>query len=135
MPQKKIKQELSKFRAVFFREKYRFDQGNAFLVLVNFALLVTTLVNQYEGNTTFIKYYIALGFFGTWFLGYILDRVVKIQDIQERISLERSPIWQEAFQYHSRHEKRLEKLTAKLEKLESRFEKNIEESEEKKQEE
>jgi len=43
---KRIRKNLSVFRSVFFREKYRFDQGNAFLVFLNFALLVISLVTK-----------------------------------------------------------------------------------------
>jgi len=127
MTKAKIREDLSRFREIFFREKYRFDQGNAFLVFLNFSLLVATLIRQYEFDTSYIKYFIALGLIMTWFLGYILDNVVKVQEIQEKILLKRSPIWQEAFSYHNRHEKRLEKLTEKLERIEKRLEIKIEE--------
>lgn len=126
-PKQKIKQSLGKFRQAFFREKYRFDQGNAFLVFVNFSLLVYTLLRLTENDTRYLFLFIIIGFFSTWSLGYFLDKVVRIQEIQEKISLERSPIWQEAFAYHSRHQQKLEKLTDKLERLEKRFESKLEE--------
>ena len=117
---------LSKARKVFFREKYRFDQGNAFLVFVNFALLVASLVNQNHGNNSFIKYYVVGGLLGTWFLGYFLDRVVRVQDIQEKVYLKRSPIWKENFYHHEVQDKKLEKLIKKLESIEKRIGQKLE---------
>ena len=118
----KTKSWLSKARKIFFREKYRFDQGNAFLVFINFALLVASLVNQNNGNGNLIKYYVATGLLGTWLLGYFLDRVVRVQDIQEKVYLKRSPIWQENFSRHDDHNKKLIQLVKKLEKIEKRIE-------------
>lgn len=122
---KKSRSFLSQSRKVFFREKYRFDQGNAFLVFVNFSLLVASLVVQNNGNSNFIKYYIAGGLFGTWLLGYFLDRVVRVQDIQEKVYLKRSPIWQENFSRHEDHDRKLEVLIKKLEKIEARIEEKL----------
>jgi len=124
---KKTRSYLSSFRKTFFREKYRFDQGNAFLVFLNFALLVVSLVHQGNGDMSWIKYYIIGGFLGTWFLGYILDRVVRIQDIQERVALTRSPIWQENFANHDKQNEKLELLIARLERIENRMERTLEE--------
>lgn len=121
----KTKQSLSKFRKIFFREKYRFDQGNAFLVFVNFALLVISLVRQGGGNQEYIKYFVLGGLLGTWFLGFLLDRVVRVQDIQEKVYLQRSPLWQENFSHHDGQSRKLEQLIKKLEKVEKRLEKII----------
>ncbi len=121
----KISESLLNFRKNFFREKYRFDQGNAFLVFVNFALLVASLVRQSNGNVDSIKYYVIAGLFGTWFLGYILDRVVRVQEIQEKVILKRSPIWKENFQHHDDHNEKLGQLVERLEKIEQKLEQKI----------
>jgi hypothetical protein len=121
----KTKNWLSNARKVFFREKYRFDQGNAFLVFVNFALLVASLVNQNHGNGNLVKYYVAAGLIGTWLLGYFLDKVVRVQDIQEKVYLKRSPIWQENFSRHDDHDQKLIQLIKKLEKIEKRIESKL----------
>jgi len=113
-----IKQRLSRFRNIFFREKYRFDQGNAFLVFLNFTLLVISLVRQSHGNENMILYYIILGFIGTWILGYFLDKVVRVQDAQEKIAFKRSPIWQENFNHHHNHKSKINEVNKKLEKIE-----------------
>lgn len=123
MVAKRIKKGLSDFRKAFFREKYRFDQGNAFLVFVNFALLVISLVKLSNGDNNTVKYYVMGGLFGTWLLGYILDRVVRVQEIQETVSLSRSPIWQENFSRQDKHHQKLDDLLNRLEKLESKIEK------------
>jgi len=118
----KIRPYLWEFRKTFFREKYRFDQGNAFLIFVNFALLVTTLVTKNGGGGSNITYYIFFGLAGTWFLGYFLDRFVKIQDIQERTVLQRSPLWQDNFTDHEKQNDKLERLIERLEKVERKLE-------------
>jgi len=122
MPQE-MKKNLSEFRQVFFREKYRFDQGNAFLVFVNFSLLVITLVKQNGGSTSAIQIYVLGGLLATWFLGYILDRVVQIQDAQEKVVLKRSPIWQENFHHHGTHDQKLEELSQQINRLEKELRK------------
>jgi hypothetical protein len=122
MVKENIKNQLSSFRKVFFREKYRFDQGNAFLVFVNFSLLVASLVKQYGGDNQMIKYYVIGGLFGTWFLGFILDKVVRVQEIQEKVILKRSPIWQENFSRHDEQNRKLEELLNRLENIELKFE-------------
>lgn len=111
---RKTKDRLNKLRMAFFREKYRFDQGNGFLGFVNFSLLVIGLVKSYGGNQALIPTYVILGFLGTWFLGYFLDRFVKIQDAQERVALKRSPLWQDNFDHHDEHNKKLELAYEKL---------------------
>lgn len=113
-----FKQKLSKFRIHFFREKYRFDQGNAFLVFLNFTLLVISLVKQSHGNESMVLYYILLGFIGTWILGYFLDKVVKVQDAQEKVALKRSPIWKENFNHHLKHKDKIDQVHKKLDQIE-----------------
>jgi len=103
----------------FFREKYRFDQGNAFLVFFNFSLLVISVVKQYGGSQSSIPIYVTAGLFGTWFLGYVLDKFIKVQDAQERVALKRSPIWKENFNRHDEHNKALREAIQRLEDLES----------------
>ena len=122
---KTFTEKLAQFRHGFFREKYRFDQGNAFLVFVNFALLVASLVHQSNGDSNNIKFYVLAGLFGTWLLGYILDKVVNVQDIQEKVILKRSPIWKENFERHDSHNEKLEDLINRLEKIEQKLEEKI----------
>ena len=118
----KIRPYLWEFRKSFFREKYRFDQGNAFLVFINFALLVTSLVIKNGGDGSNIKYFILIGLVGTWSLGYFLDRFVKSQEIQEKTMLQRSPLWKENFTDHDEQNDKLERLIERLEKVEGKIE-------------
>jgi hypothetical protein len=111
------------FRKSFFREKYRFDQGNAFLIFVNFALLVANMVTMNGGNVSNTKFFIVLGLGGTWLLGYFLDRIVKVQEIQEKTTLSRSPLWQDNFTDHENQNEKLERLIERLEKVESKLHK------------
>lgn len=113
-----IKRKLSRFRTIFFREKYRFDQGNAFLVFLNFSMLVMSLVRQSNGKQNMIFWYVLLGFTGTWVLGYFLDKVVRVQDAQEKIAFKRSPIWKENFNHHDIHYKKIEEVHKKIDNLE-----------------
>ena len=99
---------------IFFREKYRFDQGNGFLTFVNFSLLVISLVKSSGGDEGWIPTYVILGFLGTWFLGFLLDKYVRIQDAQEKVSLQRSPLWQDNYSHHGEHNKKLEQAYEKL---------------------
>lgn len=121
----KIKPYLLEFRKSFFREKYRFDQGNAFLVFVNFALLVANLVMKNGGDGSYIKFYILMGLGGTWLLGFFLDRIVKVQDIQEKTSLQRSPLWKENFTDHDEQNGKLERLIERLEQVEDKIEERV----------
>ncbi|MFA5927058.1 MAG: hypothetical protein WCT32_02790 [Patescibacteria group bacterium] len=116
---KSSKRYLNIFRMAFFREKYRFDQGNAFLVFFNFSLLVISVVKQYGGSQSSIPIYVTAGLLGTWFLGYVLDRFIKVQDAQERVALKRSPIWKENFDRQDEHNKTLREAIQRLEDLEA----------------
>lgn len=109
------REKLMKFRSAFFREKYRFDQGNAFLVFLNFSLLVISLVKQSNGNSQMISWYVLLGFLGTWILGYFLDRVVKVQEASEKVVLKRSPIWKVNFDHHDDLNQKITSVDDKIE--------------------
>jgi hypothetical protein len=112
-----IKQRLGEFRYSFFREKYRFDQGNAFLVFLNFSMLVTSLVKQNHGSQNMVLWYVVMGFAGTWILGYFLDKIVRVQDASERVAFKRSPIWKENFSHHSQINKKIEKINKKIDNI------------------
>lgn len=121
---KKVKKQLSTFRQHFFREKYRFDQGNAFLVFLNFSLLVTSLVKQSNGDQNMIIWYVILGFLGTWLLGYILDKFIKVQDAQEKVAVKRSPIWKKNFDHHETIDQKLDDLHEKIDLIKHEIRQN-----------
>lgn len=112
-----IKEKLGMFRNTFFREKYRFDQGNAFLVFLNFTMLVTSLVKQSHGNQSLVAWYVVLGFTGTWILGYFLDKIVRVQDASERVAFKRSPIWKRNFDHHSQINRKIENINKKIDNI------------------
>lgn len=112
-----IKRKLAGFRYSFFREKYRFDQGNAFLAFINFTMLVMTLVKQSHGDPNMIYWYVLMGFAGTWFLGFFLDKIVRVQDASERVAYKRSPIWQKNFDHHSQINRKIEKINKKIDTI------------------
>lgn len=66
-----------------------------------------------------------LGFMGTWVLGFFLDRVVKVQDAQERIAVKRSPIWKENFTHHNEIDQKVGHLVKKVEKIEKILERKL----------
>ncbi|HEY5615217.1 MAG TPA: hypothetical protein VIL52_04280, partial [Bacteroidota bacterium] len=40
--QQTFRQRLARWREIFFAQKYRFDLGQSFLVIINFTLLIIT---------------------------------------------------------------------------------------------
>ena len=81
-------------------------------------MLVISLVKQSHGSESNVYFYIALGFLGTWMLGYFLDKVVHVQDAQEKVALKRSPIWKENFYHHDHHNRKINKVEKKLNQIE-----------------
>lgn len=112
-----MKKKLAIFRHSFFREKYRFDQGNAFLVFVNFTMLVTSLVRQSRGDESMVYWYVLFALAGTWLLGYFLDKIVRVQDASERVAVKRSPIWKENFHHHKEINKKIEEINSKIDNI------------------
>jgi hypothetical protein len=51
--------------------------------------------------------------------------LTKVQDIQERVVLKRSLIWQQNFERHDAHEVKLKTLIDKLEKIKLKLEKTV----------
>ena len=81
-------------------------------------MLVISLVNQSNGNQSMILWYVVMGFFGTWLLGYFLDKIVRVQEAVETESRSRSPIWRENFYHHDRHDQKIEEISAKINNIE-----------------
>ena len=98
-----IQKLLSKLRIIFITQKYRFDMGMAFMVFVNFTLLIITASDKLKlyfnvGNTGgLLMIGIPLAFFSVWAFGYFLDKTVKMQYHYEQVSAQRSPLWNTLF--------------------------------------
>ena len=77
-----------KFPAILARQKYRFDIGQGFLAVVNFAFVVlaasdkiTTLVHI--PAKILVPLLVPLAVISVWLLGFILDKMQFMQAYQE----------------------------------------------------
>lgn len=105
----------NKLRNLIVEQWYRFQIGLSFLTLINFSLLVITAGDKIQTVIPFriidlIIILIPLAFFGTWFIGFIMERYIKFPQQQEREVVKRSPIW------NLTHEK-LDSIESKLDKV------------------
>src|SRR3972149_3056794 len=94
-----LRQRLAKWREVFFAQKYRFDLGQSFLVVLNFTLLIITASDKLQiffgipRLRSLLIVLIPLGFIGVWLFGYFMDKVVRAAQMAERQSMKRSEVW------------------------------------------
>lgn len=112
-----VRKELSRWKWIFFQQKYRFDLGHQFLAVLNFALLVIAASDKLRYYTgvprtwMLILIAIPLGFFGMWLLGYFLDNVVRYGQAYSLEQAKRNPSVEE----NRERLKRIEELLLKLE--------------------
>ncbi|MBM4161630.1 MAG: hypothetical protein FJ217_11100 [Ignavibacteria bacterium] len=94
-----VKQRLARWREFFFAQKYRFDLGQSFLVIVNFTLLIITASDKLQiffgipRLRSLLILVVPLGFVGVWVFGYFMDKVVRAAQMSERQSVKRSEVW------------------------------------------
>ncbi len=111
-----FRSRLVRWREFFFAQKYRFDLGQSFLVLVNFTLLIITASDKLQlffgipRLKSLIIVIVPLGFIGVWVFGYFMDKVVHAAQMTERQSLRRSEQW-------FKHNEQMDRLEAELGKL------------------
>ncbi len=104
---------LARWRETFFAQKYRFDLGQSFLVVVNFTLLIITASDKLmiffgiDRLRSLLGLIIPLGFIGVWLFGYFMDRVVRAAQMSERQSMKRSEVWREHREQMDRLEREL----------------------------
>ncbi len=104
---------LAKWREVFFAQKYRFDLGQSFLVIVNFTLLIITASDKLQiffgipRLRSLLIVIVPLGFIGVWLFGFFMDRVVRAAQMAERQSIKRSEVW-------TNHIEQMDRLEAEL---------------------
>lgn len=104
---------LARWREVFFAQKYRFDLGQSFLVIVNFTLLIITASDKLQiffgipRLRSLLIVIVPLGFIGVWVFGYFMDRVVRAAQMAERQSIKRSEVW-------TTHIEQMDRLEAEL---------------------
>ncbi len=114
-----VKTRLARWREIFFSQKYRFDLGQSFLVIVNFTLLIITASDKLmiffgiPRLRELLILIIPLGFIGVWLFGLFMDKVVRAAQMAERQSVRRSEVWL----HHNEQMDRIEKQLAELKEL------------------
>ena len=94
-----LRKRLAQWREFFFAQKYRFDLGQSFLVIVNFTLLIITASDKLQiffgipRLRSLLIVIVPLGFVGVWIFGYFMDKVVRAAQMSERQSMKRSEVW------------------------------------------
>lgn len=108
-----LRKRLAKWREFFFAQKYRFDLGQSFLVVVNFTLLIITASDKLQiffgipRLRSLLILIVPLGFLGVWLFGYFMDRIVRAAQMAERQSMKRSEVW-------TRHHEQMDRIERDL---------------------
>ncbi|HEY4613452.1 MAG TPA: hypothetical protein VII11_10745 [Bacteroidota bacterium] len=117
-----LRQRLARWREFFFAQKYRFDLGQSFLVIVNFTLLIITASDKLSiflgipRLSSLVLIIVPLGFLGVWVFGYFMDKIVRAAQMAERQSMKRSEVWTRHNEQMDRMERQLGELKMLLEK-------------------
>lgn len=118
-----VRVRLARWREVFFAQKYRFDLGQSFLVIVNFTLLIITASDKLQiffgipRLRSLLIVIVPLGFIGVWFFGFFMDKVVRAAQMAERQSIKRSEVW-------TNHIEQMDRLEAELKTVRQLLEEN-----------
>jgi hypothetical protein len=97
--QQNFRVRLAQWREIFFAQKYRFDLGQSFLVILNFTLLIITASDKLQiffgipRLRSLLIVIVPLGFIGVWVFGFFMDKVVRAAQMAERQSIKRSEVW------------------------------------------
>ena len=116
-----IRIRLAHWREIFFAQKYRFDLGQSFLIIVNFTLLIITASDKLQiffgipRLRSLLIVIVPLGFIGVWFFGYFMDKVVRAAQMAERQSIKRSEVWTKHIEQMDRLENELLSIRKLLE--------------------
>jgi len=114
-----LRQSLARWREFFFAQKYRFDLGQSFLVIVNFTLLIITASDKLQiifgiGRLrSLLILIVPLGFLAVWLFGYFMDKLVRAAQMAERQSVKRSEVWGK----HNAQMDRIEREIAELKEM------------------
>ena len=107
---------LARWREVFFAQKYRFDLGQSFLIIVNFTLLIITASDKLQvffgipRLRSLLIFIVPLGFIGVWLFGFFMDKVVRAAQMSERQSIKRSEVW-------TKHNEQMDRLENELQAI------------------
>jgi hypothetical protein len=110
---------LARWRELFFTQKYRFDLGQSFMVVVNFTLLIITASDKLmiffgvPRLRELLVFLIPLGFIGVWLFGFFMDKIVRAAQMSERQAVRRSEVWH----HHNEQMDRVEQQLAELRQL------------------
>ncbi len=113
----------ARWREIFFSQKYRFDLGQSFLVVVNFTLLIITASDKLmiffgiPHLRELLVVIIPLGFLGVWLFGFFMDKIVRAGQMAERQSVRRSEVWYHHNDQMDRMEQQLLELRQMMEKM------------------
>lgn len=119
-----VKQRLAKWRELFFAQKYRFDLGQSFLVIINFTLLIITASDKLQvffgipRLRSLLIVIVPCGFLCVWLFGYFMDKVVRASQMAERQVMKRSEVWTGHIAHMDRLEQQLHEIRNLLEKQE-----------------
>jgi len=119
-PRVSLRVRLARWRELFFAQKYRFDLGQSFLVVVNFTLLIITASDKLQiffgipRLRTVLVVIVPLGFICVWLFGYFMDKVVRAAQMAERQSVKRSELWIKHNEQMDRIEEELRQMRALL---------------------
>jgi hypothetical protein len=111
-----VRQRLARWREFFFAQKYRFDLGQSFLVVVNFTLLIITASDKLQvflgipRLRSLIILIVPIGFIGVWVFGYFMDKIVRAAQMAERQSMKRSEVW-------ARHNDQMDRIEEEIREM------------------
>jgi hypothetical protein len=111
---------MARWREEFFAQKYRFDLGQSFLVIVNFTLLMISASDKLmiffgiPRLRSLLLFIAPLCLVGVWCFGYFMDRVVRAGQMVERQQMRRSEVWSKHTEQMDRIEKSLIDLAAQV---------------------
>ena len=121
IPPGEFRSRLARWREFFFAQKYRFDLGQSFLVILNFTLLIITASDKLQiffgipRLRSLLVLIVPLGFLGVWVFGYFMDKIVRAAQMAERQSIKRSDVW-------AKHNEQIDRLESELKKIRVRME-------------
>ncbi len=114
-----LRVRVARWREIFFSQKYRFDLGQSFLVVLNFTLLIITASDKLmiffgiPRLRELLVVIIPMGFLGVWLFGFFMDKIVRAGQMAERQSVRRSEVWH----HHNDQMDRMEQLIKELKDL------------------
>jgi hypothetical protein len=111
-----VRVRLARWRELFFAQKYRFDLGQSFLVVLNFTLLIITASDKLQiflgipRLRSLLGVIVPLGFIGVWCFGFFMDKIVRAGQMAERQSIKRSEVW-------NKHNEQMDRLETELSRI------------------